>query len=615
MQHQIKEEGGKVQIDFRSVALQDTSFSMSMRVVTETIPKQELVGNFRASAFGDTLNTRVFLYPKGGFMNYQTRYGLMKTVPLPGKDGILSGYIFKDRALVYQFRELSAEEVSFNTHRVERSNENNRERAIRDPLETSEVSLEDFELNSETLEGSIISGELVVIGGEPVWIDQKNLPEEEQHYGSPVRLNLSGKEIGLADLPEEQSFPLSRKMQAFRYSLVDRNLQTIEVTVSEAPENYFIDIKRGDLEDLETKLHLIEFQETAGEYAETVKDFILYASENYRALNEKDIVWWKEQMESMNVELPDSDNTMDYFRAIEDKYELNNNVINAIAREYYRENYPEVEIAYSVIIASRSNRSDTTEHAHKLTNSAFEMDITLKSADWFGMSMELEDSLRRRYSDNLITWALESAGERLDPVSRFTMTSDLDGNIRKAGYLSPSGYDRLKINYMHKGDSTGISLSHPLQENEQRFFETGTGIWDVHYLLGFLPWFELEGKGSKSYYFIDTRGNTYGSSFYITPVFYRVNISQESEQTIEYMGRQIGTYKLRLTFNRPVERPSIFPSGLSMDDSLQPYAEIWLSTKKPHLPVKMQVKNEVYWRGPDPIDPKQSEEWFRWTGY
>ena len=615
MYHELNDENGKLQIVFNSVSKEDSTFSMQLNVVQENVPDVSLKKDFRAENYGDTLKPRIYLYSNGGFLSYQSRFGLMKIVPLPAKDKMLSGYINKDFASVYEFKNLSDEKVSFRIHKVNRNGngENRYDHAIMDPLKTSKTTLEDFTLSSDTYEGTVVSAELVKIEGNPVLIDHSRLPEQERFYASPVRMDISNKEIGLLDLPDRQTFPLYKKLAPFRYSLVNSYMQAIELNVNETPDNYFIDIKRSNLENLESEIMLHKLQKEAGAYADPLKDFIVYAGENYTELNKKDPSWWEDQLSMMDVDPPDSHNPQDYFMAIENKYGLNNAIVDAITEEYYNENHQELINAYSLIINMKSNREDTTKYAGQIKQIANEMDIAgIKTQDWFFMIRALEDSLSQKYSDNLISWALKTNENRLKPVTRFTFTTDKKGKVSKVEFLSPSAYNKLKISYDHSDDSTTLGISHPMQGNEKRSFPIGRGINDIHYLLTLLPWYNFSGNSDSDYYFLDTKGTTYGGTFYITPVFCRVNIQHVSDEMLNYAGRETDTHKVRLTFNTAIERPAIFLPELSVNENWQPFAEIWLSKEKPHIPVKMKARNEIYWRGPDPEDKEQSILWYEW---
>lgn len=613
MDHDLREDKDKLIIDYNSVSKEDTTFSMEMHVEAKTESIRELKDNFRAEIAGDTMMTRIFLYREAGFLTYETRYGLEKTVPLPEDGAKRSGTIEKDFAQVFEFKKLTGNQVSFHIHNVQRTSGDKYKRAIMNPLESAGTTLDDFTLNSNTYKNTIVAAELVTIKGDPVLIDQNALPEQEQFYAYPIRLDMLDREIGLKDLPGEQSFPLDTDLQAFSYSLVDPNLRTVEVNVSETPDQFFIDIRRGSLEQLETEIEFQRFLEVTGEYADPVMGFIVSAAEDYEEMGEKDISWWEAQLTAMGVVIPDSDNPRDYLMAIENTYSLSSSVVRTVAEYYYEENYEDLKSVYTTIFRMKSDRADTSGYADQVGEMASRLELSgMNRQGWFNMVVALEDSLRILYPENAISWALKTTGAENDPVTRFTFATDKYGKIRKAEFLAPSGYKALKFTYCHDDDSVRLGISHPRQESDHRTCPVDRGIPDIHYLFPLLSWYDYTGDRDSDYYFMNLKGTTYGRNFYITPVFYQVSLRLNGEERIDHVNREIDTYKVVLTFNVVPERPAILFSEFSGTGSGQPVVEVWMSQDKPHVPVRIKIGSRKYLLGPASGDPEQASEWFDW---
>jgi hypothetical protein len=434
-----------------------------------------------------------------------------------------------------------------------------------------------------------------------------------QSKDNEVHTEKPDNNIGISDLPGQQNFPLYSNLPAFRYSLVNSQLQGIEVIVSETPDRFFIDNRRIDLENFEMEILLYKFQNEAGEYARALKDFIIYANNNYMELNEKDQAWWEDKLESLGVDPPEGGNSRDYFRAIEDQYGLSNKVIEAISHEYYGEEFPELIEAYTLISKLKASREDTLNNAREIRQIADNTGVSnIETQSWLGMLMTLEDFLAKKFSHNQLSWALRKVEDKLKPLSLFTFTTDKEGVVSKAEFLSPSNYRRLKISYEHLEDSTIIALSHPSQKNEKQSYEIGRGITDIHFLLTLIPWYNFSENSNRDYYLLDTKGSRYGGHFSVEPVFHKVNLQKMSEEKISLAGKEIDTYKVRLSFSNSLKRPVLFFNELSYDDRGPVHADIWLSKISPHIPLKVKLKNQIYWQGPDTLDPEGSVKWYDW---
>ena len=544
----------------------------------------------------DPESIRVYHHRQLDVISYPGEYQQF-FVPSPNANNKSAVIKYGGEILYYAFDRFSDKAIRFKKYKLNNRIAGNYD-VITPPLKTGNPDPGKLSVQSGTPEATISSAQVINLRGTPLFIAAGNRPEGARDCTREYMIEVNTS-IGIADLPAKQEIAWTK--QPFQsFEMINNSLNGF--TVNASSESVSLSYKNYLNLAFETRYN--EIIENAGDRSD---ELIRYLSVfNNPLVNKRGNAEipedWKEIVNKLGVEGELQDNPRLYLPAVLQNYDLEKQDLLIVHYMLTKEEYPELKkdvLDFAAAFNDRDEDAIPDIIARMNGRAGIQVDESKPLPD---QAQQLNKNIEYAFP-----W-LESERTGTD-VQTFTVNPER----RLASFSHTKSFMNLTGSLQFEYDEKQVSAT--VKQNkevlEKFTFEATAGLFNLSFLIPSLTAMDLDKLNEKVLYATElgTRlskrtGRIKGARF----VLYQATLSNQGEETINYLGKEIETNRVTIAFSKRPEFSIPFKhmAGYSSEDGRH-VAKIWLDQDS-QLPVKMEVGYETYW-----LVPKKKAEMEAWV--
>ncbi|MDX1629327.1 MAG: WG repeat-containing protein, partial [Fulvivirga sp.] len=512
MEHSTKDEQGEIVVTFKSLLNTDSSTYLQVHASDDALKSVELdkgelkqLKNKYNLPDDKTELVDMIYYPEMGFVSFREQGAFRYSqIFLADNEDKLVGYPSPQAFNVHEFNKVDDESIIISQYLIGKPQDRTAPSpAIEDPLLVSSEGLHLLNLGEHNLQKVYVSGKLIIVDSNPLLIKKEDLADGLQYSKIPEEKEERKPRIGLLELPSTQDLPEITGNYIYTLSSPSEN---INVAVSDRQ----IVLSRSEVE---ASQQLVAVKEKMGQYYYPFMEFALMGQEdskNYMDDPQKYREWWANQLKKLGVEPPDSEDPLDYQKALGAHYNyIDNNIYELLLEDYIKSEYG--HLLKGMQKFEKLMAGDKTKEQLQMVAKDFNVKIN-QDLSIDEQIKALEDSIVAAYPKDLlrnISRTMRPSDDKNNAKGPI-VNIDLSNNQQQVSYQlqRPAGLT-VKVTFDDK--AMQIMSNHPEQEMNKKSWKATDGLTDINYLLAALPSLDLHKNYSRELYFTYYLFNTISS--------------------------------------------------------------------------------------------------------